>query len=115
MIAVETRLTCCGKYPPDDAAQPHQELPQRHVLLADRHHQRAGIVLHEDARHAVTARGVVYHPLLENRWPEGEFPCQQMPVKCCAVLIWLCSPAQSQKIGVCLQISCMCSGGLELL
>lgn len=67
MIAVETSLACRGEYPPDDAAQSHQELPQRHVLLADRHHQRAGVVLHKDAGNAVTARGVVYHPLLGNK------------------------------------------------
>lgn len=30
---------CRGEYTADDAAQSHQELPQRHVLLADRHHQ----------------------------------------------------------------------------
>lgn len=62
-----TRLACGGEYSPDDAAQSHQELPQWHVLLADRHHQRAGVVLHKDAGNAVTARCVVYHPLLEKR------------------------------------------------
>lgn len=62
----EPRLTCRGKNAPDDSAQPHQELPQRHVLFGDGHHQRAGVVLHKDARDAVTARRVVYHPLLEN-------------------------------------------------
>lgn len=66
-LKLNTRLACGGEYSPDDAAQSHQELPQRHVLLADRHHQRAGVVLHKDAGNAVTARCVVYHPLLEKR------------------------------------------------
>lgn len=67
MISAETRLACGGEYSPNDAAQSHQELPQRHVLLTDRHHQRAGVVLHEDARHAVAPCSMVYHPRLENR------------------------------------------------
>lgn len=61
----EPRLTCRGENAPGDSAQPHQELPQRHVLFGDGHHQRAGIVLHKDARDTVTARRMVYHPLLE--------------------------------------------------
>lgn len=37
------------------------------MLFADRHHQRAGVVLDKDAGNAVTARCMVYHPLLGNR------------------------------------------------
>lgn len=71
VFALTPRLTCRGENAPDDSAQSHQELPQRHVLLGDRHRQRAGVVLHKDARHTVTAHGVVYHPLLgkHNRTP----------------------------------------------
>lgn len=54
---------CGGEYSPDNATKSHQELPQRHMLLADRHHQRAGVILHKDAGHTVTACRVVYHPL----------------------------------------------------
>lgn len=53
---------CGGEYAPDYTTQSHQELPERHMLLADHHHQRAGVVLDEDAGNTVTARGVVYHP-----------------------------------------------------
>lgn len=58
------RLACGGEDSPDDAAEPHQEASQRHVLLAHRHHQGAGVVLHEDPRDAMAARRVVDHPLL---------------------------------------------------
>lgn len=34
------------------------------MLLGDRHRQRAGVVLHKDARDAVAARRMVDHPLL---------------------------------------------------
>lgn len=67
MSSGETRLACRGEYTPDNPTKSHQELPQRHMLLADRHHQRAGVVLDKDARNAVAARRVVYHPLLGNR------------------------------------------------
>lgn len=63
----QKRLACCGEYAPNDATQSHQELPQRHMLLADRHHQGADVVLHKNARNSVTACCVVYHPFLENR------------------------------------------------
>lgn len=63
-ICLEPSLTRGGENPPDDSAEAHQELPEGHVLLGDRHHQRAGVVLHEDARDAVAARRVVDHPLL---------------------------------------------------
>lgn len=53
---------CRGEYATNYATQSHQELPKGHMLLADRHHQRAGVVLDKDARNTVTARGVVYHP-----------------------------------------------------
>lgn len=53
-----------GENASDDAAQSHQELPERHVLLAHRHHQGAGVVFDEDAGDAVAARRVVYRPLL---------------------------------------------------
>lgn len=65
-------LTGGGEDAPDDSAQPHQELPERHVLLGDRHRQGAGVVLHEDARNTVTARGVVDHSLLENTPTSGD-------------------------------------------
>lgn len=71
LIAAETRLACGGEYSPNDATQSHQELPQRHVLLTDCHHQRAGVILQEDARHAVAACSMVYHPLLQNERPGG--------------------------------------------
>lgn len=58
--------TCRGEYYPNHPAQSHQELPQGHVLFCDRHHQRAGVVLHKDARNPMAARTVVYHPLLED-------------------------------------------------
>lgn len=64
-LQAESGLTRSGEDPAHDAAQPHQELPQRHVLLADRHHQRAGVVLDEDPRDAVAPRRVVDHPLLK--------------------------------------------------
>lgn len=70
--AGKKRLACCGEYSSNDAAQSHQELPQWHMLLADGHHQRADVVLHEDARNAVTARCVVYHSFLENGQLAGQ-------------------------------------------
>lgn len=64
---VAVRFTCGGENAPDDATQPHQELPQGHVLLANRHHQGAGVVLDEDAGDAVTSCRVVDDPLLRDR------------------------------------------------
>lgn len=67
----EPGLTRGGEDPADDAAQPHEELPQRHVLLTDCHHQRAGVVLDEDPRDAMASCCVVYHPLLRGRGGRG--------------------------------------------
>lgn len=63
-LCAEPRLTSGGENSPHDSAEAHQELPEGHVLLGDRHRQRAGVVLHKDARDAVAARRVVDHPLL---------------------------------------------------
>lgn len=64
IFALNPGLTRGGENSPDDSAEAHQELPEGHVLLGDRHRQRAGVVLHKDARDAVAARRMVDHPLL---------------------------------------------------
>lgn len=76
---VWSRLACGGEYASDDAAQSHQELPERHVLLAHGHHQGAGVVLDEDARNAVAARCVVYHPLLREHGKTKRSICHHSP------------------------------------
>lgn len=51
-----------------DATEPHEELPQGHVLLSHLHHQRADVILHKDPRNPMTPRCVVYHSLPLGDW-----------------------------------------------
>lgn len=64
---MQTTLACCGEYAPDNTTQSHQELPQRHMLLPDCHHQRAGVIFDKDAGDAVAACCMIYYPLLRKR------------------------------------------------
>ena len=57
--------TCRGEDAPNDATEPDQELPQWHVLLGNRHHERADVILHEDPRDTVASCCVVDHTVLE--------------------------------------------------
>lgn len=51
-----------------DATEPHEELPQGHVLLSHLHHQRADVILHKDPRNPMTPRRVVDHSLPFSDW-----------------------------------------------